>query len=100
VERSRAEIRQTHAALVAKQAQSGRAARELHHEVTEMFLRPECGSEECDHEDGCPDDNPVQVCAGCWEQLEAADAYIFERPAACEQVRWPCATIRALDGAS
>jgi hypothetical protein len=68
--------------------------RNLHQVETLMTVRPGCGEDgDCAHEDRCPEDNPVQVCGHCREQVELADGYWSEKADAWAVILWPCPTM-------
>lgn len=69
--------------------------RELHKPLTVMCIASDCATEICDHEDECPADFPVIVCAHCWEIAEAANRYQGEE-GIHETVEWPCATAKVI----
>lgn len=67
--------------------------RKLHRPSELMCLAPNCGAEDCDHEDECPADYPVTVCAECWRIAELVSSYYGEE-GIDDSLRWPCATAR------
>lgn len=69
--------------------------RELHKPTVIVCLAPDCGAEMCDHEDDCPVDYPVTVCAKCWEIATQASRYYGEEGIG-DEVLWPCDTAKLI----
>ena len=64
---------------------------EKHKSKVILCLAPDCGAEICDHEDDCPVDYPVTVCATCWGIAEMANPYHGEDRIG-DHLFWPCDT--------
>lgn len=64
--------------------------RELHRPQVIDCLAPNCADEVCDHEDECPADHPVTVCAHCWEVV--SDDPYYGEGGITDRVFWPCDT--------
>lgn len=80
---------------IASAREALRPVRELHKPLAIMCLAPNCGAEVCDHEDECPVDHPVTVCAECWQIVELANSYYGE-DGINGDLLWPCATARLI----
>lgn len=79
-------------------AEQLRRVRAMHSSETIRGVDEKCAAYDCDHdEDACPE-RDVQVCAHCREQAETFDRYGLERVSVTSLIKWPCATVRALDG--
>ena len=77
--------------LIAVAREALKPIREKHKPMVIQCVAPDCGAEICDHEDDCPVDYPVTVCATCWGIAEMANPYHGEDRIG-DHLFWPCDT--------
>lgn len=75
----------------AEAVQALKPIRDLHKPLTIIGVAANCGAEICDHEDACPEDTPIIVCAECWAIAELVSSYYGEE-GIDDQLLWPCHT--------
>lgn len=78
------------ALAIAAAREALKSVRELHRPQVIDCLAPNCADEVCDHEDECPADHPVTVCAHCWEVV--SDDPYYGEGGITDRVFWPCDT--------
>ena len=79
-------------ALVSAAREALKPIRELHKCTTINCVI--CPLECEQHEDECPDDNPIEVCAHCWQNAECANSDYGQDDPIGSEVLWPCETAR------
>ena len=79
---------------VAAAREALKPVRELHRRRVLMCIGGECAAEECDHEDGCPEDVLIAVCAACWDIADECNGGYYGESGIDDSVRWPCATAK------
>ncbi len=80
----------------AREARALQAVVEVHRPNPTQCITGDCAREACEHEDKCPT-TEFLICRECASIAEWANAYFGET--SISEVKWPCTTIRAIEGA-